>query len=307
MPRRNYNRGRNYKYNPVTYVDKKPFIHENENEENGSKQKIFNLLDTGLVIAALTAFGYFIAYAYQKGYWYYYGVTQEFLIQISLVNVLISITATGFGVLLLFTSYQNIVMFTPNSDSPLRKVLMKIFFPVCCIVIGLITLIPSTILQFEIKHILFIAVIILVISYVIPICTQWNVKGYKNKIVKYFEEREKKGDMLENIAFNLKEVPSSKYIYLIILLIICYFVSYAWGYKTAGDKEEYLLFKVEQQDYLVIDNNGDNFIVAPVDLKKKEIKKQFQLIEAKSELSKPLVFEHVQINGGIKVKEQKQY
>ncbi|MGG3192993.1 hypothetical protein [Priestia aryabhattai] len=305
MPRRNYNRSRKYKYTPVGYVDNEPVVHENE--ESGSNQKGFNLLDTGVVIAVLTALGYFIAYAYQKGYWKYYGVTQEFLRQISLANVLISISALGFALIFFFVNYQNMKITVPDSDNPLRQIIKKIFLPLFFLVIGIILLIPNSLIHFEPRHLLYTAFIILIISYVIPIFTQWDVKGYKNKVIKHFEKHEEEGMTAENIIFALKYFPSAKYAFLIVIFIICFFISLAWGYKTAGDKEEYLLFKFKQQDYLVIDNNGDNFIVAPVDLKKKEIKKQFQLIEAKSELSKPLVFEHVKINGGVKVKEQKEY
>ncbi|WP_182006119.1 hypothetical protein [Priestia aryabhattai] len=310
MPRRNYSRSRKYNYASINHTDNKSITHENEeveDVESKSSQPAFNFLDTGVVIAILTALGYLTAYAYQKGYWEYYGVTQEFLRQISVVNVLISITVVGFSMIMLFFTYKNLTFAVPDSNNPLRRILKQIFFPFFFLAIVISILIPKNMFYIQPQHILYLALIILVLSYATPIFTQWDVKGYRNKIIKHLEKYEEEGMTPENIIFALKYFPTAKYFFLIVACITIFYISLAWGYKTAADKEEYLLLKFKQQNYLVIDNNGDNFIVAPVDLKKKEIKKQFQLIEAKSELSKPLLFENVWFKDGVKVSEQKKY
>ncbi|MGG0418260.1 hypothetical protein ABEY52_19680 [Priestia aryabhattai] len=310
MPRRNYSRSRQYKYTPVTHTDDESITHENEEVENveiKSNQPAFNFLDTGIVIAILTAFGYLTAYAYQKGYWGYYGVTKEFLMQISVVNVLISITVVGFGIIMLFFTYINLTFVVPNSSSTIRKILSKVFLPFFLLDIAINILTSRGMFHIELQHILYLALIILILPYALPVSTQWGVKGYRNELIRNLKRYEKKGMTTENIIFALKYFPTAKYFFLIMACIAIFYISLAWGYKTAADKEEYLLLKFKQQNYLVIDNNGDSFIVAPVDLKKKEIKNQYQLIEAKSELSKPLLFENVWFKDGVKVSEQKKY
>ncbi|MQR89335.1 hypothetical protein GFV16_26125, partial [Bacillus megaterium] len=271
MPRRNYSRSRKHRHTPITYVDMEPFIHKSEeveNEQSENSLKDFNFLDTGVVIAVLTAFGYFIAYEYQKGYWNYYGVTQEFLKQISLVNVLISISAFGVSLSFFFMNYQNMKFAVPDSNNPLKQVVKQIFLPLFFVTIGVFLLIPNSLFHLKLRHLLYIIFIVMSISYLLPILTQWGVKGYRNKVAKHLEKHQEEGITFQNIMLRLKYFPSAKYLFMLTLFIITGFVASAWGYRTAGDKEEYLLFKFQEQDYLVIDNNGENFIVAPINLKK---------------------------------------
>lgn len=52
----------------------------------------FNWLDTGLILAVITIFGYIAVYFFQRGYLFYFGLTDIFIYQITIVNILSTIT-----------------------------------------------------------------------------------------------------------------------------------------------------------------------------------------------------------------------
>ncbi|ASK63531.1 hypothetical protein CFK37_15900 [Virgibacillus phasianinus] len=81
-------------------------------------------------------------------------------------------------------------------------------------------------------------------------------------------------------------------------------VSALYGYFNAKNTDEFLVFKNNsKEDFVVIDNIGDKFITAPIDLTTNEIEKKYLVIEQKSDIENPLIFEKVKIEGGIKVKD----
>lgn len=265
------------------------------------KEGGINLFDSGLLIGLVTVLGYFIAYAYQKGYWLYYGVTQEFLNQISIVNILVSMSVIGFGIGSFIMYYQSVKGSLPRSNNPVRQMLPRVVLPILFICMGILVLIPSNLFKVQPMHLSYVLLIILVISYMYPLLSQWHIKGYKNKLIKHLEEQEYEGVTVENIILKYKIFPSFKFFYLFIVFVTCFFVSFFWGYKSAIDKENYLVFDAHGEKFVVIDRNGENFLVSRIDLEKKEINKSFQVIEIKSDIDKPIFFNNIKIEGGIKV------
>ena len=273
------------------------------------KDEGINFFDTGLLIGIITALGYFSAYAYQKGFWLYYGVTQEFLNQISIVNILVSMSVVGFGIGSLILHYKNMKGSLSRSNHPVIQILQRFVLPFLFICITGLVLIPSNILKIQPVHLLYIFLFLLIIAYVPPIFSHWQVKGYKNKLIKQIEHLDKQQDVftVENIVLKYKEFPSIRLIYLFVVFVACFGISFSWGYKSAVEKENYLVFDVNGEKFLVIDRNGDNFLVTQVNLEKKEINQIFQIIEIKSDIDKPIFFNHVKIEDGIMVNNSPQF
>lgn len=270
--------------------------------------KGFNFWDTGLLIGITTVLGYFIAYAYKLGYWRYYGVTQDFLKQISIVNILIAMSVIGLSIGALIIYYQgmkNSLGYSKNSVY--RKVLTKVFLPRIFVYFGALMLVPKNIFEFKLIHLLYLVLGLLIICYFMPFISEYQTKGYENKLSKHLEKQATEGFTFENIILKYKLYPSAKFIYSSIILLACFGISFVWGYKKAVDKENYLIFESAGENYLVLDGDGDNFIIAPVNLKQKKINKTFQVIEITSEINRPIVFQNVKIQGGIKVQKECTY
>lgn len=144
----------------------------------------FNLFDTGLIIGIITVLGYVIAYAYQKGYWQYYGITQEFLTQISIVNILVSITVIVFGIGTLFLSYQGLVgPFRNVKTSIYVKVIMS-FLPSFFILSAILILLPRNLIEIKPIYFVYGLLALLILCFTSPIISEFKVKGYKNKLKK---------------------------------------------------------------------------------------------------------------------------
>ncbi|MFD5853881.1 hypothetical protein ACFWGC_27585 [Cytobacillus pseudoceanisediminis] len=265
--------------------------------ENKEEEVQFNWLDTGLLIGILTALGYFVAYSYQKGYLLFYGITEVFLNQITIVNVIISISVIGTALFAAVTAYDGFKRIIPESQNSIVQIFSKSFAPY--LFIALITA-PFTIQN--IKIVIFILIGLLCMFYIMPIFTHWKVKGYLNKLSKQVEHEENSRITFESISRAWRVFPSSRIFSIIAVFLLLPHISSLFGYKTAETAEHYFIFKNQQgKDYVVIDKIGDNFIVAPIDLTKQEIKKQYQVIDQKSDLENPLVFEKVEFKNGIKV------
>jgi hypothetical protein len=100
--------------------------------------------------------------------------------------------------------------------------------------------------------------------------SEYHIKGYKNKLSRQLEKQADEGITIENIILKYKLYPSAKFVYLFVIFVACFGISYALGYKNAVDKENYLVFEAKGETYLVIDGDGDKYIVTPINLKKRK-------------------------------------
>lgn len=64
-------------------------------------------------------------------------------------------------------------------------------------------------------------------------------------------------------------------------------ISITWanhiGEFNASHKENYLILKDNKQDYAVLSNYNDSFIIAPVNLHTKSIEPKFQIIDSNTD------------------------
>lgn len=77
------------------------------------------------------------------------------------------------------------------------------------------------------------------------------------------------------------------------------------GETVAKKKEEYLVMANNDSHFVVIAENSNYLLIAPVELDKKVITPHYSIIEGKSKLNKLVKLEAMKFNGGLKVKRVK--
>jgi cadmium resistance protein CadD (predicted permease) len=87
-----------------------------------------------------------------------YGITQDFLKQINIVNILIAITVIGFSVGSLILHYQGMKgSLRKTENSVLRTVFTRLFLPRIFVCLGVLMLIPKNILELKPDFLLYLA------------------------------------------------------------------------------------------------------------------------------------------------------
>ncbi|MEW5594313.1 hypothetical protein ABGT24_12420 [Peribacillus frigoritolerans] len=90
--------------------------------------------------------------------------------------------------------------------------------------------------------------------------------------------------------------------WIMMLCIYSVALSIIFGTNSAAEKEDYLIMSsTNNKNYVVIKTFQDKFIIAPVNLKRKEITPKFQFIEIKSDKDNKVEFTLVH-TGKLKVK-----
>lgn len=250
----------------------------------------FNWFDTSFLIAMCTSFGYFMAYSFQKGKYSYYGITEIFINQVDIVTIIIAVTIVAGIVFTVYSLYDNTRAIIKLYPSPITKLLLYPFSPLLIIGMFLMFLLEDFIV---IPIILFI---ILVWIFVSPISQYKEVKGYKNKLQKKVEYIEEEGFTFTNFKYAIKYIPTARVFFIISFFLILNPVVSLIGINDAKTERSYFMLKHNNKEYLVIDEYGDNIIIAPFDKKKNTIKKEFQIIEVKSDFENPIVLENIYLD-----------
>lgn len=66
--------------------------------------------------------------------------------------------------------------------------------------------------------------------------------------------------------------------------LIVLILSIVLGITIAQNKTEYYVINVSKQNFVVLDSTKNHLIIAPVSLKKKEIARQYQIIDTRSDI-----------------------
>ncbi|MDO7487058.1 hypothetical protein Q5O89_16945 [Peribacillus frigoritolerans] len=253
-------------------------------EEEESK---FNWYDTGLLIGMCTLVGYYMAYSFQKGKYSYYGITEIFINQVDIVTIIFSITIIGGIFFPVYSLYDNLRTILRSYQSPIGNLLLYPFLPL---------FIAGILLMLLTEYYIVIPIILLVIIiwiFVSPIITYKEIQGYRNKLQKKVDYNDDEGFTLTNIMFTFKHYPTARIFISCGFLIMIGPIANMVGLNDAKIEKNYFTLEHKNQEYLVIDEYGDNIIIAPFDKKKNTIKKEFQIIEVKSDFENPIVLENI--------------
>ena len=270
------------------------FRHQRYTQINKKEKKSHNLIDSTILIALVSALGYYMAYSYKEGYLTYYGITEVFYNQISLITLIYSVSEkVGMVIFFLFAIFSFVNVTFSEVKSSILIVFRDIFTPIF-ILLNIIILFTDA----NIFILLLISIILLFCLYTFPFIIYWKVKGYKNKLEKMLKRFQHLN--IRIILSTIKEKPLLKYELLAILFILLPGLASKAGDVTAQFQEDYLMIDYNGESYLVINNVEDNFIISPFDIESKSVKMEYIVIENKSDFSEPIIFKRVKVVGGVK-------
>lgn len=269
-----------------------------ETSQQSSKQ-LLSLFDSALILSIITGTGYYLAFSYQKGYKKYYHIDNVLLDDITILNVLIAIGAIIVAALYIFNVFYSLYIFTPNSDHPFMKFFRGSVLPLIFIFIILILLSPEK-LNTEILIVGGFIVALPIISLFI-VAVFHDEKGYLNKLKRaaVFDEP----TFFEKVRIIIKGGNNFHVIVLcMVFFIVLSSAATMLGEKDASEKEMYMVIAGENP-LVIIESYKDGIILAPIDLEKKLIIPEFQVIETKSTITSPVKFKSMIFEGGLRVKE----
>jgi hypothetical protein len=257
------------------------------------------ILDTTLIISFLTIFGYYLAFEYQRGYRNYYGLSNVFLGDITLLSVLIAIASISIVSLSIYSLYK---FWDQEILYKAKTVFGFIFYRLILfpVLVGYIIFIFS---PKEKEHIFFSACItfmILFFNFFPPIFRR--EKGYINKLVGTVKYAPK--TFFEKAILTMKANKKAIGLFATLIFILSTSTARLIGEGSASKREKYLIIKTPAP-FVVIDEEKNNLIIAPIDLETKTITPKYQIIEPKSSMKEPLIFEAMRFEDGLKVKEIK--
>ncbi|PFE28524.1 hypothetical protein CN279_04740 [Bacillus anthracis] len=276
---------------------KRRFIRKNNFGNTSDEEKsIFNFSDMTIYISIITALGYFVSYSYKKGYRSYYGLNEVLINQIDLSSILLSITFI-FSTLAIFLGiYNNAKILFLEYDNIFFKVFEKKVFVVFCIYL-LFNFLYSD--QRILIFTSFAFLMWIITIYILPIILYRDIEGYRNKLKKSLKEKSSRKNNFYKLIYLIKNDFKSAIIPLFTIFFLCINFSGLLGISNAKKQKDYYILKDKNITYVIIDSYSDKFIIAPINLKTNTIKKKFLIIEGKSNLKEPLVFEKIRINDGI--------
>lgn len=269
----------------------------NSKKEETSKSII---TDATLIIACITGLGYWIAYSYEKGYKSYYQLNELFIADIGIKDILISITAIFTLFLVIQQAFYIYNQWIPKTSvNPIVTAFKYKFTPTASLLLLLTLIIPSD--KYNFLTYLFIAWFLVAtwIFFIIPYLYHWKVKGYKNKMQQSVSKLDT-SPMIQRLKKTYSwDKPGFIFINTVAVFMLTN-VADSYGFRQASMQEHYFVIHQRDHDYVVLDNNGGNYILAPVNIKKAEMEPKFLIIEGKSSLSKPIIFKSVYFKDGLK-------
>ncbi|MFD6441635.1 hypothetical protein ACFWDG_17910 [Peribacillus sp. NPDC060186] len=228
------------------------------------KQKLFNS-DVGVWLGVVSVVCYASYYIYATSFNQYYGLPSN-LVEFKIENVAVLITYGLFIISILFVipeSYRRACRLIFNKFPYLNtRKKDSIKLIVLFIALFICTILVFPLFGFEITRLLILGIFLVLLS-------------------------------------NKKQSASK---WIMMLCIYSVGLSIMFGTYSAAEKEDYLIMiSTNNKNYVVIKPFQDKFIIAPVNMKTKEITPKFQFIEIKSDKDNKVEFTLVH-TGKLKVK-----
>lgn len=314
---------------------------EDSKKENGYiKGDIKILQDAALVIALLSAIGYYLAFSFEKGYRDFYGIEDISFTNIDITSIINSIykiipiavyisiayLTTRLIIWLIIPLFKKILEFSNTtflnifkkneSTSRIHLVLqfinrvgsqhIDIMWNAIRIYIPFVTalLVAKVVLgDNNSGFAIIVGLFLLVALLIFPILVKMTVKIKKQNI--------------DNINFNnpvtfiWTNSNLNTKIALSVLTIIGFgYLFYQFGYTDAEQQEDYFVVEIDpllqgSQQRIILDKNDTTMLVAPINEHNQIIEKNFQFIPIKRDQDKntDMKIKKITLKGGLKVTE----
>ncbi|WP_454871178.1 hypothetical protein [Priestia megaterium] len=282
-------------------------------DEKEKKPFTTYMMDASIIVLALTALTYMLGMKYKQGYLSYYGISNFMTgsVEISfLINSFLQLLVT---LLLCSLLYLWVLPYLFNSKfnsmkySRLYYYSSLILFFWACFLAYLYTVFNISVNSNRGKSLL--VFLLVMVNLLLEIN---NVRFYRKitrPVINFITNI-----ISPFISFVIRHKPV-KFIALMIFIFIMTLSFINLGEISAQQREEYLIIKykvkdkktekIKETDFVVIAEDKDNLLIAPVNLGEKKITPTYSIIEVKSELNKLVKLEAMKFDGGLKVRQVK--
>lgn len=263
------------------------------------------LPDAALLLAFLSGVGYLLTFSYEKGYKGYYKVNEIFMTDIGITEVLTSMIAFFSLLFVLFLAREIYTGLVPiENKNPVLVALKYRFVPTSFIFLLLMLIYPKE--EYIILLILGAANIFVALwmFIIIPYLFVKDVRGYKNRMaVAYYHV------IAESLWARMKRLyHENKPWFFTVLFLFCNSgaaLASLYGNSQASREKEYYVVDYLEKTYVVLDKQGDNYLLGPVDINKGILNPEYIIVEGKSDFDDPLIFKFQRFENGLKVQELK--
>ncbi|KRF46416.1 hypothetical protein ASG98_17765 [Bacillus sp. Soil531] len=306
---------------------------ENSKKENGYLRNNIKILqDAALIIALISAMGYYLAFSFEKGYRDFYGIEDISFTDIdikSIVNsvykiipiivfICIAYLITRFILWLIIPFFEKsmekfndrFLDLYKNEENASDSMLLllrvvnrsgnqniKSMGIVIRFYIPFFTavLVTNFILGKSNSGFVFILAIFLALAWLIffiLVKITFKIKGHDTDNVNF----------INPITFIWTYSNWNTKIILCVLSIIGVgYVFYQYGYTDAEEQEDYFVVEIDSKNLLILDKNDKSMLVAPINLENPILKSDFQFIPIKSDKDTVMNLKKITIDGGLQV------
>jgi hypothetical protein len=246
--------------------------------EENDKYDFTSWMKSGLGIGAISIGGYFLGFAYEKGYASYFGIPLP-LIKLDLINIFLSVIAL-IGLLWFILWITNLVymIFSTWSNAIYRVIVRSA--PSLLISFCLILLYINTPTWQSVKWIVFVPLIVLFLGFVWPLIEQRGKGTYLQKLEAQEQANKnvKAPKLFSLITQKANTLNRRLLVNIAIILFILYCLAYAVGESEAEKQKNFWIVR-EPQQLVVLRIYGDRFVCAPFDFKAGTVEKTLYVLD----------------------------
>jgi hypothetical protein len=247
------------------------------NEEN-DKYDFTSWMKSGLGIGAISIGGYFLGFAYEKGYASYFGIPLP-LIKLDLINIFLSVIALiGLLWFILWITNLGYMIFSAWSNVIYRSIVRSA--PSLLVSLCLLLLYINTPTWQIVKWVAFVPLILLFLGFVWPLIEQRGKGTYPQKLEAQEQANKnvKAPKLFSLIAQKANTLNSRRLVNIAIILFVLYFLAYAVGESEAERQKKFWIVR-EPQQLVVLRIYGDRFVCAPFDFKAGTVEKTLYILD----------------------------
>lgn len=228
----------------------------------------------GLLLAAVPAAGYWLAFLFELGYCGYFDIPTQF-VEISITNILFAILGL-FGVLATLHMYAQ-AFYSVGRHIPqvIRNSLIKL---------ALVSLPMAGIALVDRMSPRTIAVVfgplvfsVVFAEFILPLFNHRETNGYLNKLKAQHKTDIQQPELLDPIA---KAIGRNGLLIILIIIILSFCAYFAGGY-TAKIKRDFMVV-IGHHESVVVKHYSGQFLVSPFNRQHKSISAMYELISPES-------------------------
>lgn len=248
-------------------------------EKPESKGKI-PFLSEGILIAALTAVGYAVAYYYEKGYKGYFLVPEDY-IELNPITIIKVIGSTFAVAIFSFIAINNFtILFRQVKKkhpiigfklSKFMRISLYMFFAISLQGLNLVGIIVLGIMM----------IIVAIYIFILPVLLHRKVRGYRQKLIASEDKRDDNGQYEMSIPYQvISKIGDRNYKIILSIIFVIALIPNASMIGEANATSQKVFMIVEgYPNYIMVGTYKDYAVVAEMDVKKKEVIPNYKLIK----------------------------